>query len=71
LFCYSKKNGKLRGCIGKVESDKPLYQVIQKMIIDSSFHDPRFFPVKKEELPFLEIGISIVFPLKKTMIGKR
>ena len=64
-FVTLKKNGKLRGCIGEFPSDKPLWQVIQKMVLASAFDDPRFFPLKKEELPFLEIEISIVFPLKK------
>jgi len=64
-FVTLKKNGQLRGCIGEFESDQPLYQVIQKMAIASAFHDPRFFPLKKEELLFLEIEISVVFPLKK------
>jgi len=35
------------------------------MALASAFDDPRFFPLKKEELPFLDIEISIVFPLKK------
>jgi AmmeMemoRadiSam system protein B/AmmeMemoRadiSam system protein A len=64
-FVTLKKNGKLRGCIGEFPSDKPLWQVIQKTALASAFDDPRFFPLKKEELPFLEIEISIVFPLKK------
>jgi AmmeMemoRadiSam system protein B/AmmeMemoRadiSam system protein A len=64
-FVTLKKNGKLRGCIGEFPSDKPLWQVIQKTALASAFDDPRFFPLKKEELRGLEIEISIVFPLKK------
>jgi AmmeMemoRadiSam system protein A len=64
-FVTLKKNGKLRGCIGEFPSDKPLWQVIQKTALASAFEDPRFFPLKKEELPFLEIEISVVFPLEK------
>jgi len=64
-FVTLKKNGQLRGCMGEFASGKPLWELIQKMALASAFYDPRFFPLKKEELPFLEIEISVVFPLKK------
>lgn len=64
-FVTLKKDGKLRGCVGRILSDKPLYQTIQSMSIAAALWDHRFPPVSKEEIPELEIEISVLTPLKK------
>ena len=64
-FVTLKKDGKLRGCVGRILSDKPLYQTIQSMSIAAAVRDHRFPPVSKEEIPELEIEISVLTPLKK------
>ncbi|MCK4778049.1 MAG: AmmeMemoRadiSam system protein B, partial [Actinomycetia bacterium] len=48
-FVTLKKDGKLRGCIGHIEADTPLFQLISKMAISSAIHDPRFSPVQGDE----------------------
>ncbi len=59
------RDGRLRGCIGVFQSDKPLYETIRDMAIASARDDPRFSPVREEELGQIKIEISVLSPLKK------
>src|SRR3989338_648307 len=61
----SHKRGELRGCIGNIIGQKPLFETIRDMAIESATGDPRFEPVTKEELKDIEIEISVLSPLKK------
>ena len=54
----------LRGCIGQIEADKPLYAAVQDAAIKAATADPRFYPVPPEEVPGLWIEISILSPLR-------
>ncbi|QER41444.1 AmmeMemoRadiSam system protein A [Thermodesulfobacterium sp. TA1] len=67
-FVTLLKDRHLRGCIGIIEPWYPLYQVIQEMAISAAFKDPRFPPLSKDELPLVEIEISVLSPLKKGTI---
>lgn len=64
-FVTLTENGSLRGCIGMLRTDDPLYATINEMAASAAFHDPRFMPVKKDELPRIEIEISVLSPLKR------
>ena len=64
-FITLKKDGKLRGCIGRFSPGKPLYQTIKDMAVAAATRDSRFNPVTFEELQQIEIEISILTPLKK------
>jgi len=64
-FVTLHKDGTLRGCIGCFQSEKPLYQVVQEMALAAALNDPRFPPVSADELPKIEIEISVLSPLKK------
>ncbi len=57
--------GKLRGCIGQPEPTFPLYYGTVEAAIDAALHDPRFEPVKAEELPRLEIEVTVLSPQRK------
>ncbi len=57
------KAGRLRGCIGYVEAQKPLYQTVRECALAASLRDPRFDPVTPEELPALTLEISVLSPL--------
>ena len=59
------KDGSLRGCIGNFVSAKPLYKTVQEMAISSAFRDPRFPPVRLNELENLTVEISVLSPMKK------
>ncbi|MFZ5426316.1 MAG: AmmeMemoRadiSam system protein A [Thermodesulfobacteriota bacterium] len=55
--------GELRGCIGSLQGDKPLYLTIADMAHAAAFKDPRFPPVSGEECPRLEVEVSILGPI--------
>lgn len=59
------KDGKLRGCIGHMESKEPLYKTVQEMAIASATADPRFSSLTINELKDVIIEISVLSPLKK------
>jgi len=50
----------LRGCIGNILGQSPLFRLVQRLARESAFHDPRFPPVKLEELSQLRIEISVL-----------
>lgn len=52
--------GRLRGCIGIVEAYEPLGEAIARCAASAALHDPRFSPVRAEELPQLQIEISLL-----------
>ncbi len=55
----------LRGCIGRIEADLPLYQAVLKAANGAATRDPRFAPVSGVELPTLEIEITLLSPLSE------
>jgi hypothetical protein len=64
-FVTLKKDGNLRGCIGRFDASEPLYKVVQEMAIASSTQDYRFSPVESNEIPELEIEISVLTPMRR------
>jgi MEMO1 family protein len=64
-FVTLRENNQLRGCIGLFEPNQPLYKVVQQMAIAAATQDVRFPPVSAEELPKLDIEISVLTPLRK------
>jgi AmmeMemoRadiSam system protein B/AmmeMemoRadiSam system protein A len=65
VFVTLKKEGKLRGCIGRFNPQEPLYQTIQEMAIAAATKDSRFKPVSLDELDKIDVEISVLTPLKK------
>jgi uncharacterized protein len=55
--------GHLRGCIGRIVGGGPLYLTIAEMARAAAFEDPRFPPVSAEELPQVQVEISILSPI--------
>lgn len=64
-FVTLNYEGILRGCIGHIQRDKPLYQVVCEMAIEAAVGDPRFAPLTLKELDLLHIEISVVSEFKK------
>ena len=52
----------LRGCIGTLEAQRPLLLDVTHNARAAAFRDPRFSPLKPEELPGLVIEISVLTP---------
>lgn len=57
----------LRGCIGHLWADHPLYQAVQKMAVAAATSDPRFPPLTIEELNTLHLEISVLSPLRRVI----
>lgn len=62
-FVTIHRQGRLRGCLGYVEPHMPLAEVVARMAIAVCQDDPRFAPVRAEELNDLEIEVSVLSPL--------
>jgi AmmeMemoRadiSam system protein A len=67
-FVTLKNGEELRGCIGRFTSEEPLIEVIIEMARASATGDPRFLddPITEEELPHLDVEISVLSPLERT-----
>jgi AmmeMemoRadiSam system protein A len=52
--------GRLRGCIGQMDSDAPLKDVVAHCARVVAREDPRFQPLRPEELPSIEIELSVL-----------
>lgn len=64
-FVTIHKNNNLRGCIGNITSNLPLWETVRKMAVEASLHDPRFSPVIPSELKDIEVEISVLSPFEK------
>lgn len=62
-FVTLKKNSHLRGCIGYLTGGGPLYLTVARMAISAAFRDPRFPPLKINELENLAYEVSVLSPI--------
>ncbi len=60
VFVTLRKYGELRGCIGRLTPEEPLYLAVRNMTVESATRDPRFRPVRAEELEDINIEISVL-----------
>jgi len=61
-FVTLTEGGQLRGCIGHILPEQPLYKAIMDTAEGAALHDGRFPPVRADELDKLEIEISVLTP---------
>ena len=59
-FVTIKKRKELRGCIGRIISQAPLYQTVRDMAIAAAVKDPRFPAVSPKELAELVVEVSVL-----------
>ncbi len=60
VFVTLTEHGMLRGCIGYIMPIEPIYKAIVENAWNAAFNDPRFEPLKENELEFINIEISIL-----------
>jgi len=53
-------HGQLRGCVGFVEAIASLHQTVVETARAAAFEDTRFWPVTREELPGLQVSLSVL-----------
>jgi AmmeMemoRadiSam system protein A len=59
-FVSLHAHGDLRGCIGYPAGDRDLTAVVRECAVSAAFEDPRFPPLASDELPFVQIEISVL-----------
>jgi AmmeMemoRadiSam system protein A len=62
VFVTLKKHGELRGCIGRMDFDRPVWENVVKSAVASALEDPRFEPVTIGELPEIALEVSVLDP---------
>jgi uncharacterized protein len=61
-FVTLKINNRLRGCIGYITSNMPLFDTVIDAAKQSATNDPRFPELSEEELNKIHIEISVLSP---------
>lgn len=64
-FVTLREAGELRGCIGNMVGEGPLYQTVAGMAIEAATGDPRFQRLSPAEIDKIDIEISVLSPLKR------
>ena len=59
-FVTLRINSELRGCIGYISAQTPLFETVCDAAKQSAFSDPRFFPLNYDELSKVDIEISVL-----------
>jgi hypothetical protein len=59
-FVTLTENGGLRGCIGHIVPQEPLYQAVEDNARNAATRDPRFVPVQPGEAGKIKIEISVL-----------
>ena len=60
VFVSLHQKGRLKGCIGIIEPEKPLYEGVIDNAKHAAFHDSRFKPLSLEELKDIKIEVSVL-----------
>jgi AmmeMemoRadiSam system protein A len=69
-FVTLHRRGRLRGCVGQLPSKDPLVEVVAHCAKAAALEDPRFKPVRSEEVAELEIELSILSALEDVTLEK-
>jgi AmmeMemoRadiSam system protein A len=65
VFVTLYVRGKLHGCIGVVQGNERLAESLPRCAASAALHDPRFSPMRPEDLGTLEIEVSLLSPLER------
>jgi AmmeMemoRadiSam system protein A len=63
VFVTLHIGGRLRGCIGVLEGREPLGEAVVHCASSAARHDPRFPPVRLDELGAIQIELSVLSAL--------
>src|SRR4051812_6327861 len=63
-FITLKQDERLRGCIGTLRAHRPLIEDVKANASGAAFHDPRFEPLRGEELDSTRVEVSLLSPME-------
>jgi AmmeMemoRadiSam system protein A len=69
-FVTLHRRGRLRGCVGQLPSKQPLVEVVAHCAKAAALEDPRFKPVRADEVAEIEIELSILSGLEDVTLGR-
>lgn len=61
-FVTLRKNGRLRGCIGRPTPEQSAIEAIREAAVEAATNDPRFPSVSESELSTVTVEVSILTP---------
>jgi AmmeMemoRadiSam system protein A len=61
-FVTIHERGGLRGCIGLMRFEDPLWLNVRDAAAAAALDDPRFLPLDESELPAIELEVSVLDP---------
>ena len=59
-FVTLTQYGELRGCIGTLQSHRPLLADVKSNAVSAALRDPRFLPLMREEFTIIKIEVSLL-----------
>jgi AmmeMemoRadiSam system protein A len=65
VFVSLHLGDELRGCIGQLNPNNELCDVVQRCVVSAAAEDSRFLPVTRDELPEMNIEISVLTPFRR------
>lgn len=63
-FVTLHHQGRLRGCVGALEPERPLVTDIAMNAFAAAFRDPRFAPLSASDYPEIELHLSVLSPIE-------
>jgi len=70
-FVTLTRNGELRGCMGVIESPRPLAQNTADCAYSAAFRDRRFTPLKPAEAAQICIEVSVLSEMEPMVVSDR
>ena len=64
-FVTLHRRGRLRGCVGQVASSESLVSTVAHCAKAAALEDPRFDPVRPDEISEIAIELSVLSPLER------
>ena len=61
-FVTLHRGDELRGCVGRLAPDLPLWEAVMSAAVSAASRDSRFLPVFEREIPALSIDVSVLGP---------
>jgi MEMO1 family protein len=62
IFVTLHRLGQLRGCVGSVIAQRPLIEDVADNAFKAAFKDPRFPPLRPDELDGLDLSLALLTP---------